>query len=129
MSSVPLLFRSFSAPDHVLPSLTPMPEGARSFETALESRPHKIADCGGVMEPKVKDFESALKSLEEIVAQLESGDLTLDRALELFEEGVQISRFCSSKLEEAERKVEVLIKTADGVKEMPFSEDVESSEP
>jgi exodeoxyribonuclease VII small subunit len=81
------------------------------------------------MELKVKDFESALKSLEDIVAQLESGDLTLDRALALFEEGVQISRFCSSKLEEAERKVEILVKTADGVKEMPFSEDGESSEP
>jgi exodeoxyribonuclease VII small subunit len=82
-----------------------------------------------VMELKVKDFESSLKALEEIVVQLESGDLTLDRALELFEEGVRVSRFCSSKLEEAERKVEVLIKTADGVKEMPFSEDVESREP
>ncbi|MBP1622143.1 MAG: exodeoxyribonuclease small subunit [Acidobacteria bacterium] len=80
------------------------------------------------MELKVKDFETALKSLEDIVVQLESGDLTLDRALELFEEGVQVSRFCSSKLEEAERKVEMLIKTADGVKEVPFSEDVEGSE-
>ena len=75
------------------------------------------------MELKVKDFESALKSLEEIVVQLEAGDLTLDRALELFEEGVRISQFCSSKLDEAERKVEVLIKSADGtIKEVPFSE-------
>jgi exodeoxyribonuclease VII small subunit len=82
---------------------------------------------GDSMELKVKDFESALKSLEGIVVQLESGDLALDRALELFEEGIQVSRFCNSKLEEAERKVEVLIKTADGVKEMPFSEDIESS--
>jgi exodeoxyribonuclease VII small subunit len=82
-----------------------------------------------MMELKVKDFESALKSLEGIVAQLESGDLTLDRALELFEEGVQVSRFCNSKLEEAERKVEVLIKTADGAKEMPFSEDIENTKP
>jgi len=81
------------------------------------------------MDLKVKDFESALKSLEEIVVQLESGDLTLDRALELFEEGVQVSRFCSSKLEEAERKVEVLIKTAEGAKEAPFSDDVEVGEP
>jgi exodeoxyribonuclease VII small subunit len=82
------------------------------------------------MELKVKDFESALKSLEDIVAQLEAGDLTLDRALELFEEGIQVSRFCSSKLEEAERKVEVLIKTSDGtMKEVPFSEDMEGKEP
>ena len=81
------------------------------------------------MELKVKDFESALKSLEEIVVQLEAGDLTLDRALELFEEGIRISHFCSSKLEEAERKVEVLIKTADGsMKEAPFQETPETSE-
>jgi exodeoxyribonuclease VII small subunit len=81
------------------------------------------------MELKVKDFESSLKSLEEIVVQLEAGDLTLDRSLELFEEGIRISHFCSSKLEEAERKVEVLMKASDGtMKESPFSEDVESSE-
>ena len=66
------------------------------------------------MEMKVKDFESALKSLEEIVSQLEAGDLTLDRAMELFEEGVKISRFCNGKLEEAERKVETLTRTAGG---------------
>ena len=82
------------------------------------------------MELKVKDFESSLKSLEDIVVQLEAGDLTLDRALELFEEGIRISRFCSSKLDEAERKVEILIKAADGtVKEVPFSEDAEATEP
>jgi exodeoxyribonuclease VII small subunit len=66
------------------------------------------------MEMKMKDFESNLKLLEEIVMQLEGGDLTLDHALELFEEGVKISRYCNAKLEEAERKVEVLIKSADG---------------
>ncbi len=82
------------------------------------------------MELKVKDFESALKSLEDIVVQLEAGELTLDRALELFEEGVKVSRFCSAKLEEAERKVEVLIKTASGeMKEMPFAEEAEAKEP
>ena len=74
------------------------------------------------MELKVKDFESALKKLEDIVTQLESGDLTLERSLELFEEGVNISRFCSGKLEEAERRVETLTKTVDGaLKEVPFS--------
>jgi exodeoxyribonuclease VII small subunit len=81
------------------------------------------------MELKVKDFESALKSLEDIVVQLESGDLTLDRALELFEEGIKISRFCGSKLDEAERKVEVLTKTTDGaLKEEPFSGEPEGNE-
>lgn len=81
------------------------------------------------MELKVKDFESALKSLEDIVVQLEGGDLTLDRALELFEDGVKISRFCSSKLDEAERKVAVLTKTTDGtLTEEPFSEEGEGTE-
>ncbi len=82
------------------------------------------------MELRVKDFETALKSLEDIVSQLEAGDLALDRALELFEEGVKISRFCNTKLEEAERKVETLIKTADGsMKEVPFSADQTAEEP
>jgi exodeoxyribonuclease VII small subunit len=81
------------------------------------------------MELKVRDFESSLKSLEDIVVQLESGDLTLDRALELFEEGINISRFCNSKLDEAERKVEILVKTADGgLKEASFSEEPEGAE-
>ncbi len=74
------------------------------------------------MELKMKDFESNLKLLEEIVAKLEGGELTLEQALELFEEGVKISRFCNTKLEEAERKVETLIKTADGsLAEAPFT--------
>lgn len=72
-------------------------------------------------ELKIKDFESSLKDLETIVGQLEAGDLTLDRSLELFEEGVRISRFCGSKLEEAERRVAILTKTAEGtLKEQPF---------
>jgi exodeoxyribonuclease VII small subunit len=71
---------------------------------------------------KMKDFESNLKLLEEIVVQLEGGELTLDRALELFEEGVKISRYCNTKLEEAERRVETLIKGADGgMVEAPFT--------
>jgi exodeoxyribonuclease VII small subunit len=75
------------------------------------------------MEMKMKDFESNLKQLEEIVMKLEGGDLTLDQSLELFEEGVKISRFCNAKLEEAERKVETLVKGADGaLVEVPFTE-------
>jgi exodeoxyribonuclease VII small subunit len=78
---------------------------------------------------KLKDFETALKSLEEIVFQLEAGDLTLDRALELFEHGVKISRFCNSKLEEAERKVETLIRKADGsLAEVPFTGEIDDEE-
>jgi exodeoxyribonuclease VII small subunit len=59
-------------------------------------------------------FEEALTGLERIVAQLEGGDLPLDDALKLFEEGVRLSRFCSTKLDEAERRIEILMKGADG---------------
>ena len=59
-------------------------------------------------------FESSLKELERIVEQLEAGDLPLERSLELFEQGVQLSRDCQKRLDEAERKVEILIKGSDG---------------
>ena len=59
---------------------------------------------------KHKDFEKALDRLEKIVGKLEKGDLALEEALKLFEEGTQITRFCSTKLDEAERKVEILLK-------------------
>jgi exodeoxyribonuclease VII small subunit len=75
--------------------------------------------------PDAPDFETALKKLEEIVKKLENGELTLDSALELFEEGVRLSRFCHSKLEEAERRVEILLKNDSGqMRAVPFeSED------
>jgi len=71
------------------------------------------------------DFETALKKLEEIVKKLENGELSLDSALELFEEGVKLSRFCHTKLEDAERRVEILLKNGSGqAKAVPFeSED------
>ena len=56
----------------------------------------------------IKDFESAIDELEAIVKRLEAGDLPLEKSLELFERGVQLSRFCHSRLEEAERRVELL---------------------
>ncbi len=60
------------------------------------------------MDPTIKDFESAIAELETIVKTLEEGDLALEKSLELFERGVQLSRFCHAKLEEAERRVEIL---------------------
>ena len=60
------------------------------------------------------DFETALKRLEEIVKKLENGELSLDSALQLFEEGIKLSRFCNTKLEEAERRVEILVKNSSG---------------
>ncbi|HYM00117.1 MAG TPA: exodeoxyribonuclease VII small subunit [Blastocatellia bacterium] len=61
-----------------------------------------------------KSFEATLKELEGIVRQLESGDLPLEQSLELFEQGIRLSRECQSRLDDAERKVEVLLKTENG---------------
>ncbi|HRT28043.1 MAG TPA: exodeoxyribonuclease VII small subunit, partial [Syntrophales bacterium] len=59
-------------------------------------------------------FEEALAKLEEIVKRMESGELTLDESLEAFEEGVRLSRLCAERLDEAERRVEALLKTTEG---------------
>ena len=60
------------------------------------------------MDPTIKDFESASAELEAIIKTLEDGDLSLEKGLELYERGVQLSRFCQSKLEDAERRLEIL---------------------
>jgi len=65
-------------------------------------------------------FEESLSVLERIVRQLESGDLPLERALELFEEGVVLARQCQSQLEDAERKVELLLRERGEIKTIPF---------
>jgi exodeoxyribonuclease VII small subunit len=64
--------------------------------------------------PKKPDFERSLARLEEVVRKLESPQLSLDDSMELFEEGVELSRECQKQLEEAEGKVEILLKKADG---------------
>jgi exodeoxyribonuclease VII small subunit len=61
-----------------------------------------------------RSFESSLRELEQIVQQLEGGDLPLERSLELFEQGVRLSRECQKRLDEAEHKVEILLKGVDG---------------
>lgn len=58
-------------------------------------------------------FEEALKHLEQSVEQLESGDLTLEKSLEVFETGIKMSRICHRKLEETEQKVELLLGVSD----------------
>ena len=64
------------------------------------------------MSEDVKDFESAIKELESIVDTLERGEMPLEQSLELFERGVRLSRFCHTRLEDAERRIEIL--TGDG---------------
>ncbi len=60
------------------------------------------------MDPTIKDFEAALAELDTIVKKLEEGDLPLETSLQLYERGVQLSRFCHSRLEEAERRIEIV---------------------
>ena len=70
--------------------------------------------------PKQK-FEDAMKKLESVVTRLENGDIPLEESLKLFEEGVKLSRLCAEKLDEAERKVDILMKDKGGnLKPRPF---------
>jgi exodeoxyribonuclease VII small subunit len=61
-----------------------------------------------------KKFEDALEELENVVEQLESGDLSLDNSLATFEKGVRLVKFCNQKLIEVEKKIELLVKERDG---------------
>ncbi len=62
---------------------------------------------------KQKSFEKAIEQLDEIVTNLEDGDLALEESIKLFEEGMQLSKFCMEKLSQAERKLKKLTKTGD----------------
>lgn len=68
-------------------------------------------------------FEEAIKRLEEIVHTMERGDLSLEESLKAFEEGIKLVRLCTKKLEEAERKVEMLIKNEGNIDFIPFPEE------
>jgi exodeoxyribonuclease VII small subunit len=88
--------------------------------------PRKKAGSGGKESVK---FEEALDRLEKIVEQLEEGEMELDRSLALFEEGVGLSRLCMKKLDEAQRKVEMLLQDPNGgVRSVPFEEGGEDGE-
>jgi len=63
---------------------------------------------------KDKSFEEAINRLEKVVVELEEGELSLEEALKKFEEGIELSRFCTQKLTQAEEKVKKLIKTTKG---------------
>lgn len=65
------------------------------------------------MDPTIKDFESATAELDSIVRKLEEGDLPLEQSMQLYERGLQLSRFCHAKIEEAERRIELLNERGD----------------
>lgn len=64
--------------------------------------------------PTNQNFETSLAALEKIVRDLEAGDLTLEESLKLFEDGVRLSRECQERLDQAERRIEVLLRDTDG---------------
>ncbi len=75
-----------------------------------------------------KTFEQAMKQIEQIVVDLESGDLPLEKAIKKFEEGIQLSKFCTEKLDETEKKITILMQDSNGkVSEVPF--EVENKDP
>jgi exodeoxyribonuclease VII small subunit len=61
-----------------------------------------------------KTFEQSMKQLEQIVRELEDGDLPLEKAIKKFEEGMKLTKLCSAKLDETEKKISVLLKNAEG---------------
>jgi exodeoxyribonuclease VII small subunit len=65
------------------------------------------------MDTKIKDFESAMTELESIVKTLENGQLPLEQSLEHFERGIALSRYCHTRLEKAEQRVEVLTQSGE----------------
>jgi exodeoxyribonuclease VII small subunit len=74
-------------------------------------------------------FEKAMEKLEKIVQELESADLPLEKAINKFEEGVQLSKFCSEKLDETEKRITILLKDQNGkVLEKPFISKTESDD-
>jgi exodeoxyribonuclease VII small subunit len=74
---------------------------------------------------KPNEFEKAFQDLEKIVQRLESEELPLDESLQLFEEGIRLSRFCNQKLEEVEKKIELILADAKG---QPVTEPFEMEE-
>ncbi len=77
-----------------------------------------------------KNFEMAMKQLEQIVQDLETGDMPLEKAIKKFEEGIQISKYCSEKLDASEKKITLLMRDSDGEKisEIPFVNENQGSE-
>jgi exodeoxyribonuclease VII small subunit len=72
-------------------------------------------------EQDIVSFEEAMERLETIVSKLESGDIPLETAIDLFQEGMKLSQLCGAKLEQVERKIEMLIESENGFHKKPFA--------
>ena len=94
-------------------------------------------NLGTATAPATADFERSLAELENIVAQLEQGELSLDESLQQFERGVGLTRICQNALQQAEQKIEILMRkgTHNGpegdpeLSAMPFQPEAESQDP
>lgn len=76
-----------------------------------------------------KTFEQSMKQLERIVQELEDGDLPLEKAIKKFEEGIKLTKLCSEKLDETEKKISVLLKDSEGqITEKPFIPEEETDD-
>jgi exodeoxyribonuclease VII small subunit len=74
-------------------------------------------------EKPIASFEAGLQELEQIVKEMESGELPLERALELFEKGMKLSEACRKQLEAAETRIEMLVRKGDRMQPEPFRPD------
>lgn len=72
------------------------------------------------MKEEDMNFEDAMKALEQIANELENGELSLEKSVDKFEEGIKISKKCNEILEKAEKKISILIKNGDEIKEENF---------
>ena len=75
------------------------------------------------------DFEKSLQTLEQLVEQMESGELTLEKSLEAFEQGIRLTKECQQALREAEQKVQILMNQNGSEALQPFSEDDTTENP
>jgi exodeoxyribonuclease VII small subunit len=76
-------------------------------------------------EPDKLSFEEAMDQLEQLVAKLENGDVPLEQAIDLFQEGMKLSHLCSQKLEQVERKIEMLVEENGAYSKKPFANGID----
>ncbi|MNW36820.1 Exodeoxyribonuclease 7 small subunit [compost metagenome] len=74
------------------------------------------------------NFEEAMAALEDIVGRLEHGDVPLEQAIELFQQGMKLSQVCSTKLEQVERKIEMIVEEDGELRRKPFGANIEEGE-
>jgi exodeoxyribonuclease VII small subunit len=78
-------------------------------------------------EAVILSFEEAMDQLEQLVGKLENGDVPLEKAIDLFQEGMKLSHLCSQKLEQVERKIEMLVEENGALIKKPFSSGTDES--